>query len=298
MLNKDKIILGIAPIGWSNDADSSLGGDIPFEQCISEMALAGFRGCEIGVKFPRDTEVLKRKLSIRGLQVVNQWTTLRIVENGLDWSEQQLRTNAAFLKEMRAKVIGVADVSFRPATGGNYTPNGHYVMNDEQWKVFCEGLDYLGKIALEEYGLKLCFHHHAGTSVETEEEIARMLDHTDPKYVWLLFDTGHLDVLGFDPTVIEARYVNRIGHVHLKSVRYEVAERCRREETPLRKSIAMNIYTVPGDGDTDFRQVFRILSDANYEGVILVEAEQDPAISNPFEMAVTARNYIREVAGL
>lgn len=298
MLDKEKIILGIAPIGWSNDADSSLGGDLTFEQCVSEMALAGFRGCEIGVKFPRDTELLKRRLSVRGLQVVNQWTTLHILEKGLAFSEENLRKNAAFLKEMGAKVIGVADCSFRPANGGDYTPNGHFIMNDAQWKEFCEGLNYLGKIALEEYGLKMCFHHHAGTSVETEEEIARMLDNTDPRYVWLLFDTGHLEVLGFDPTVIEARYVDRIGHVHLKAVRHEVAERCRREAIGLRKSIPMNIYTVPGDGDSDFRKVFEILSDANYEGVILVEAEQDPAISNPFEMALTARNYIREVAGI
>ena len=297
MLDKNKIILGIAPIGWTNDADQNLGGDITFEQCISEMALAGFTGCEVGVKFPRDTDLLKKKLEIRGLQVVNLWTTLKLIED-YAWSEENLRTNAKFLKEMGAKVIGVADCSYRPANGGDYSPSGRFIMNDEQWKVFCEGLNAMGKIALEEYGLKLCFHHHCGTCVETEEEIDRMMANTNPKYVSLLFDSGHLDVLGFDPAVTCRKHIDRIGHVHLKSVRYDVANNIKQEGICLRKSIAMNIYTVPGDGNTEFKEIAKILSDANYEGVILVEAEQDPAISNPFEMAVTARNYIKEVFNL
>lgn len=298
MLDKNKIVLGIAPIGWTNDADSSLGGDVTFEQCVSEMALAGFQGCEIGVKFPRDTELLKRRLEIRGLQVVNCWTTLKLLQEGFAWSEAELRKNAAFLQAMGAKVIGVCDCSFRPALGGDYTPNGRYIMNDEEWENICKGLNYLGKISMEEYGIKLCYHHHCGTAIETEDEIDRLMENTDPKYVSLLFDTGHLDVLGFDPTVIEKRYIDRIGHVHLKAVRRDVAEKCKSEVIPLRRSIPMGIYTVPGDGDSKFEKVFEILDEANYEGCILVEAEQDPAISNPFEMAVLTREYIRNLSGL
>ena len=55
------IKLAIAPIGWTNDDLPELGGDIPFEQCISEMALAGFKGCEVGNKYPKnDLELLKK----------------------------------------------------------------------------------------------------------------------------------------------------------------------------------------------------------------------------------------------
>lgn len=298
MLDKNKIVLGIAPIGWTNDADSSLGGELTFEQCISEMALAGFKGCEIGVKFPRNTELLKRRLSIRGLQVVNCWTTLKLVEEGYAWCENVFRKNAAFLQEMGAKVIGVCDCSFRPILGGDYTPSGRYIMNDQEWETLCDGLNKLGKIGLEEYGVKLCYHHHAGTAIETEAEIDRLMDNTDPAYVYLLFDTGHLEVFGFDPSVIAKRHIDRIGHVHLKAVRRGIANKCRDEVIPLRRSIPMGIYTVPGDGDSDFKRVFEILDEANYEGCILVEAEQDPALSNPFEMAVLTRKYIREVSGL
>lgn len=298
MLDKNKIILGIAPIGWTNDADSSLGGDRTFEQCVSEMALAGFQGCEIGVKFPRNTELLKRRLEIRGLRVVNCWTSLKINELGFEWSENEFRKNADFLRTMGAGVIGVCDCSFRPVLGGDYTPSGRHIMSDDQWKSLCEGLNKLGRIGIEEYGVKLCYHHHAGTSIETEEEIDRLMANTDARYVSLLFDTGHLDVFGFDPAVTARKHMDRIGHVHLKAVRRAVAEKCREEGIPLRHSIPMGIYTVPGDGDSDFTEVFRILDEADYEGCILVEAEQDPNIANPFEMAVLTRRYIREISGL
>lgn len=298
MLDKEKVTLGIAPIGWTNDADASLGGDIPFEQCVSEMALAGFTGCEVGVKFPRDTSILRHKLEVRGLRVVNCWTSLKLLEEGYDWTEKQFRSNAEFLREMGAKVIGVADCSFRKELGGDYTPDGRYVMNDDEWAAFLDGLNRLGRIGLDEYGLKLCYHHHAGTICETEDDIDRMMTGTDPRYVWLLFDTGHLEVLGFDPTVIEARYIDRIGHVHLKAVRHAVRDKCIAEKIPLRKSIPMGIYTVPGDGQSDFSGVFRILDEHNYEGVLLVEAEQDPKLANPFEMACLTREYIRKYTGL
>lgn len=48
MLDKNKVKLGIAPIAWTNDDMPDLGAENTFEQCISEMALAGFTGCEIG----------------------------------------------------------------------------------------------------------------------------------------------------------------------------------------------------------------------------------------------------------
>ena len=73
MLSAEKVRLGIAPIGWTNDDLPDLGAENTFEQCVSEMALAGFKGCEIGNKYPKDWAELKHKLDVRGLQVCNAW---------------------------------------------------------------------------------------------------------------------------------------------------------------------------------------------------------------------------------
>lgn len=70
----NKINLAIAPIGWTNDDDPSLGGEISFRQCISEMALAGFKGCEVGSKYPVDNiKLLTKELGLRNLSICNQW---------------------------------------------------------------------------------------------------------------------------------------------------------------------------------------------------------------------------------
>ena len=67
MLSKERVHLGIAPIAWTNDDMPDLGAENTFEQCVSEMALAGFTGCEVGNKFPKDTAVLKKALDLRGI---------------------------------------------------------------------------------------------------------------------------------------------------------------------------------------------------------------------------------------
>ena len=72
-MKAENVKLGIAPIGWTNDDMPDLGKENTFEQCVSEMALAGFTGCEVGNKYPRDVEVLKHKLSVRGIQICNAW---------------------------------------------------------------------------------------------------------------------------------------------------------------------------------------------------------------------------------
>ncbi len=73
MFNKEKVKLGIAPIAWTNDDLPDLGAENTFEQCVSEMALAGFTGSEVGNKYPKDPEVLKKALDLRGIEICNQW---------------------------------------------------------------------------------------------------------------------------------------------------------------------------------------------------------------------------------
>lgn len=63
-------------------------------------------------------------------------------------------------------------------------------------------------------------------------------------------------------------------------------------------AVRAGVFTVPGDGDVDFKPIFDILADNDYEGWVVVEAEQDPAKANPFEYAVKARKYIAENTGL
>ena len=64
MLDPKKVSLGIAPIGWTNDDMPELGKENTFQQTVSEMALAGFKGTEVGSHYPTDKEELKKALDL------------------------------------------------------------------------------------------------------------------------------------------------------------------------------------------------------------------------------------------
>lgn len=298
MLDKSKVRLGIAPIAWTNDDMPDLGKENTFEQCVSEMALAGFTGSEVGGKYPADTKVLKKALDLRGIQICNQWFSSFLISKPFEETEKEFIKAADFLKEMGAKVIGVSEQSYS-IQGKMEQPvwEGKYVMNDEEWKLLAEGLNKLGKIAKDK-GMTLTFHHHMGTVVQTEEEIDRFMETVDPELVFLLFDSGHLSFAGIDPEKVLKRYVNRVKHVHLKDIREEMVKKSKNERWSFLKGVREGVFTVPGDGDVDFAPIFRILEDAGYEGWVVVEAEQDPAKANPLEYAKKARAYIAEKIGL
>ncbi len=299
MFNKEKVKLGIAPIAWTNDDMPDLGKENTFEQCVSEMALAGFTGSEVGNKYPRDTEALKKALQLRGMEICNQWFSCFLLTKPLEEVEREFRNQLSYLKTMGAKIIGVSEQS-HSVQGMVDTPIfGHkYVMNDKEWEVFCKGLNRLGKIAKEEYGISLTFHHHMGTVVQDEAEVDRMMENTDSEYVSLLFDTGHFAYCGVSPLKMVKKYTGRIKHVHLKDIRKEVVEKVKAEKLSFLDGVRLGTFTVPGDGCIDFDPIFKVLEVSGYEGYMLVEAEQDPAKANPLEYAIKARKYIAEKTGL
>ena len=298
MLDPKKVKLAIAPIGWTNDDMPDLGGENTFEQCVSEMALAGFKGSEIGNKYPKDVAVLKHKLDVRGLTICNAWFSTLFLSEPYEVTIQNFIAHRDRLHALGAKVIGASeqgdsiqgkDVNIFGSSKPRWT--------DEQWALIARGYNELGALA-QEVGMTLTMHHHMGTGVQTAEEIDRFMDIVDPEKVFLLFDSGHLTFAGIDPLPILKKYIGRIRHIHLKDVRLPIRERAEREGWSFLTAVRGGVFTVPGDGDVDFAPLFDVIEESGYEGWVVVEAEQDPALANPFEYAKMARAYIREKTGL
>ncbi len=298
MFNGREIKLAIAPIGWTNDDMPELGGEVTFEQCISEMALAGFQGSEVGNKYPRDPDQLRKALDLRELSIASAWFSAHLTTDGYERTAFEFTAHRDFLHEMGAKVIVVSEQG-KSIQGLMDVPLFDHkpVFTEEEWALLTDGLNRLGGLAAEK-GMKLVYHHHMGTGVQTTEEIRRLMEGTDPDKVSLLYDTGHLVFSGEDPLVILEDYMDRIHHVHLKDVRAEVVERVKREKWSFLQAVKAGAFTVPGDGSIDFRPVFESIAEGAYEGWFVVEAEQDPSIANPLEYAIKARGYIRETAGI
>ena len=300
MFDPKNVFLGIAPIGWCNDDMPELGAENTFKQTVSEMALAGFTGCEIGNKYPSDPAELKKQLDLRGMRIASRWFSSFLLTKPYEEVEADFVRELDFLAAVGANRINVSEQSYsiQGKTDVPILTGGHkYVMNDEEWDRFCDGLSKLGRVARER-GFKLCFHHHMGTVVQTAEETDRMMANTDPEAVFLCYDTGHFTFAGEDPLRMLKKYVDRVGHVHLKDMRLAVVEEARKNDWSFLTSVRNGAFTVPGDGDVDFDPVFKVLADAGYQGWLLVEAEQDPAKADPLEYAIKGRTYIREHTGL
>ena len=300
MFDPKKVSLGIAPIGWCNDDMPELGGENTFQQIVSEMALAGFTGCEIGNKYPTDPAELKKALDLRGMRIASRWYSSFILTRPIEEEIADFNANLDFLEAVGANRINVSEQSYS-IQGQMDTPvltgNHKHVMTEEEWAIFCDGLNKLGKVAADR-GFKLCFHHHMGTVVQTADETDRMMRDTDPRYVFLCYDTGHFTFAGENPLLMLQKYADRVGHVHLKDMRLDVVEQVRQNNWSFLQAVRNGSFTVPGDGGVDFDPILKLLSEAKYEGWLLVEAEQDPAKAEPLEYAMKARKFIREHTGL
>ena len=299
MFSGKNVKLGIAPIAWTNDDLPELGGENTFQQCVSEMALAGFTGSEVGNKYPKDPAILKPMLELRGIEICNAWFSTFLISKPYEETEAEFEKHVAFLAAMGAKVVGVSEQSY--STQGIQTQpvfEDKYEMNDAEWALLCDGLNRLGKLSLEKYGVALTFHHHMGTVVQSAAETDRLMNGTDPNYVSLLFDSGHFAYCGENPVELVTRHASRIKHVHLKDIRPDVVKRVREEKLSFLEGVRQGAFTIPGDGCVEFAPIFKVLAESGYEGYMVVEAEQDPAKANPLEYAIRARKFIREHTGL
>ncbi|MGX9334315.1 myo-inosose-2 dehydratase (plasmid) [Klebsiella grimontii] len=298
-MNSDYVKLAIAPIGWTNDDMPELGKENTFQQCVSEMALAGFTGSEVGSKYPRDPAVLKPALELRGLQICNMWFSTFFADGRKEQTLREFREALAFLRSMGAKVIGCSEQS--GSIQGLPVPiYGEKVMfSDQQWQRVVEGYNQIGDLAAEQ-GMSVCLHYHMGTGIQTLAEIDRFMSSVNHN-VFLLYDTGHVyasERNQRDVTGVLEKYLPRIRHVHLKDCREAVLQQVERNGVSFLDGVRNGMFTVPGDGVIDFAPVFALLEQNNYRGWMVVEAEQDPAQANPLEYALKARRFIREQAHL
>ncbi|NBB69671.1 MAG: myo-inosose-2 dehydratase [Alphaproteobacteria bacterium] len=298
MFDRDRVFVGITPTGWTNDDYPLLGDDISFGQCVSEMALAGFEGCSVGHKYPKDPEILAEELGRRGLRISEPWTSLFFTVNDMrERTIEGFEQSMAFIKRMGGDRIVVAELGHAVHQQPVPPIANKPVFDDAQWTALVTGLNELGRLAAEA-GMVMCYHHHMGTGVMTRAEVDRLMHDVDPEVVHLLLDTGHLYWAGDDPLALARAYADRIRHVHLKDIRHDVMQACNARYLSFIESIMEGVFTVPGDGVIDFEPIFQTLAEADYAGWLMIEAEQDAEKANPLDYARMARRYLRETAGL
>lgn len=283
--------LAISPLTWTNDDMSDLGGSIPLETCLSEMALAGFTGTELGTKYPRDAATLLPILQQHGLKLASGWCSGNLVAQDAEAEWRAIAPHVALLQAAGVKAMVYGEVS-NTVHGNIQTPLSQRVrLDDAGMQRYGERLTTLADRLMAEAGIRLAFHHHVGTIIETEDDILRLVAHTGNN-VGLTFDTGHARFGGADPLGLLKACVHRVAHVHLKDVRPPVIAHTRESNASFLNAVLEGAFTVPGDGVIDFAGVLACLKAAQYQGWVVVEAEQDPAKAHPLTYAQMAHRNI------
>ncbi len=271
--------LGTNPIGWSNDDLRELGGDIPLETCLREAAQAGFAGIELGHKFPRDAAVLGPLLAEHGLALVSGWWSGGLLTHSAEEEMAGMRAHLDLLSAMGCSVLIFAETT-GSVHGQQATPLSERPrIAPEDWPRFAERLTEVAARVAEE-GLRLAYHHHMGTVIESEAETDMLMEQTADA-VGLLLDTGHATFAGADPAAIARRYAGRIVLVHCKDVRASVLTDARERDMSFLDAVVDGVFTVPGAGAVDFPAVLGALGQSGYGGWLVVEAEQDPEKAEP-----------------
>ncbi|WP_377292098.1 myo-inosose-2 dehydratase [Rhizobium sp. SG2393] len=277
------ILYGTNPIAWSNDDDQTLGAHISLDQCLDETAKIGFDGIEKGHKFPQDPDGLKGVLEPRGLRYVSGWHSLNLLTHSIEDEKKAMQPALDLLKAMGSKVIIVCETSNAIHGNDDVALTSRPVLPEADWAAFGAGVEALAAFAAEQ-GIALVYHHHMGTIVESEEEIDRLMANTGPS-AKLLLDTGHCWFGGGNPERVASKHMGRVGHIHAKNVRGAIAEQVREQGLSFLEGVRRGVFTVPGDseGAVDFEPVLKVAAAHGYSGWVVIEAEQDPSVRNPFE---------------
>ena len=288
------IKLGIAPIAWSNDDMPELGGETTLEQCLSEASRAGFTGIESGGKFPKNSKELIPKLKKENLQLCSGWYGASLLKNSPKEEYVLMREQMNLFKDCKSPCMVFAEIT-NSIQGDPKTPlSKKPKLSEDEWKLLIARINEISKMMINE-GMPLAYHHHMGTVIETESETRRLIENTKDD-VKLLIDTGHMLFAGGDSIKLTEDFIDRIVHVHCKDIRKNVLEKSLKNDSTFRQAFLDGAFTVPGDGCIDYKPFLTVLKKKNYQGWLVVEAEQDPAKANPFEYAKIGYNYLSKTA--
>jgi inosose dehydratase len=290
-----RVKIGINPISWMNDDLPSLGGETPLETALSEGAEIGYRGFELGNKFPKEPAALGAVLGKYGLECISGWYSGRLADPGRT-VEQEIDAVAAHLRllaENGATVMVYGEVA--DAIQGRPLPlyQRPRFTSMAQWQAYADKMTAFARHTLA-HGVRLSYHHHMGAYVESPADVDMLMALTGPE-LGLLFDSGHMTFGGGDAVAVLEKHIKRVSHVHCKDVRPAVTKMARNGNWSFLQAVLNGAFSVPGDGCIDFAGVLRLLYQNDYQGWLVVEAEQDPAVAPSYQYAEMGYRHLERL---
>jgi len=282
--------LATAPVNWNNADVTDYRPWIPYPALLDEMVAAGYNATEWGMNMERDAAKLLADLQQRNLQILGGFVGLELRNREKrDKEIARALEIGRFFQSVGAPYLIAADSGDdrRRSEAGHVDPNG--ALTKEQWNSLATGLNDLAR-ELAPMGIKVVFHNHVGTYVETEPETARLLEETDPALVSWCLDCGHLAYGGGDTLRALEKYGNRVGYVHIKDVDGQVLQKSRENGWSFAQALKSYIFAPLGEGIARVPEVIDSLRQSGYSGWVVIE--QDTTPDDPTKVAAKNRDYL------
>ncbi|WP_050522063.1 myo-inosose-2 dehydratase [Pseudorhodobacter wandonensis] len=287
--------IGISLIAWQNDDLPDLTANFTTTGAMEDAGRIGYAGVERGRRMPADTEGLRAYLDRYGVVLCGGWCSGNLMVASVAEEQAAIRQQVEQFAALNAPCIVYAECS-NTVQGALTTPvSSRPKLGRDDVMAYAAKLTELAKWSADQ-GVTLSYHHHMGGMIEDAEDIDWLMEGSGPE-VTLLFDTGHLVFAGADPLAVLDKWGHRVHHVHFKDVRPDKLKWVRDGNRSFLDGVRAGVYSVPGDpqGCIDFQAITDQLKAIDYNGWIVVEAEQDPAIAPPYEYSKMGYNHIVDI---
>ncbi len=305
------IHIGNAPCSWGTlEFEGTQGGRFDYTQMLDELTETGYTGSELGdwgfmPTDPTDVAAVYRQ---RGLTMTGAYVGVKLRDAGAHAAGEEAAVRTAKLLAATADQLGQSIRPFlvladdagsepmRVQNAGRVTPA--MMLSETDWESCARGANRIAQAVQEASGLRTVFHHHCAGYIETEEEIALLLDKTDPNLLGLVFDTGHFAFgAAHCGSILGAlnRFASRIDYIHFKDYDPAVGLRAAQEEWDYFDAIRHGAFCELGRGCVDFPEVLTWLRERKYSGYITVEQDILPGMGTPKASAQRNRDYLHSI---
>lgn len=287
-----------APCSWGVLEFDGMTAPSDAAKVLDEIAASGFAGTELGDWgfLPTSPDALASELGGRGLSLVGGFVPVALArpeeaDAGVQAALQTARLMAGVSPD--AFVVLADDNGSDPKRtqcAGRILPE--HGLDDRQLAQAAQTAQRVARAVRDETGLRTVFHHHAAGFVETPDETARFLAHTDPELIGLCLDTGHWTFGGGDPLQALQDHADRIWHVHFKDCDGQVATGVAEASGDYFAAVQGGVFCELGQGSVDFPAITKALASMDYQGWIVVEQDVLPGMGSPLQSAVRNRGYL------
>ncbi|MEO3973964.1 sugar phosphate isomerase/epimerase [Streptomyces sp. CAU 1734] len=291
----NRIRVGSAPDSWGvwfpDDPQQ-----VPWRRFLDEVAEAGYEWIELGPHgyLPRDPAVLVDETARRGLKVSAGTVFTGLHHGPAVWEKTWSHVSeiAELTRATGAGHLVVIPSFWRDDRTGRVLEES--TLTPGQWRDLAAQTERLGREVRDRYGLKIVVHPHADTHVDSEENVARFLDATDPELVSLCLDTGHYAYCGGDSVKLIETYGERIGYLHLKQVDPEILAGVIAEEVPFGPAVGRGVMCEPPAGVPALEPVLAAAQALGVDLFAIVEQDMYPCPPDkPFPIAQRTRRFLR-----